>query len=59
MADRCDPEILEVFGRQAGQDVGVDVVVEERLGVLLQPKLPQPAGYLDALCRGCPVHGPA
>ncbi len=42
MADRGDPDVLEVVRRQLSQHLHVDVVVAERLLVALQPQIPQP-----------------
>ncbi len=36
VADRADADVLEVIGRQFGQDICIDGVVPERLLVLLQ-----------------------
>ena len=38
-----DAEFLEILVRQFGQDLGLDLVVLERLRVALQPQLPQPS----------------
>ena len=43
VADRGDAEAAQVVGRQLGQDLGVDVVVAERLLVLAQAQPAQPS----------------
>ena len=47
MADRGHADADQVVGRQLRQHLGVDVVVAERLLVLLEPQTAQP---------GCDVH---
>src|SRR5579872_885716 len=47
MADGTDPEPAQVLGRQLRQDRAIDVVIGERLRVLLQAKPPQPIGYIS------------
>jgi hypothetical protein len=37
MADKIDPRILEVVGRQLAQDLGVNRVIQKRRGVLFEP----------------------
>ena len=55
VADRGDAELAQVVGRQLGQDVGVDVVVAERLLVLAQaqPAQPSPDVHPDPLIGRC------
>ena len=43
MADRGDPDVLEVARRELPQHLGVDVVVAERLLIALHPQLSQPS----------------
>ena len=43
VADRGDAELLQVVGREAGQDLGVDLVVAERLLVPPQAEPAQPS----------------
>ncbi len=38
MADRGDPEAGQVVGGQLGQDLRIDIVVAERVLVLIQPQ---------------------
>jgi hypothetical protein len=38
MADKIDAQILEVVGRQLAQDLGIDRVIVECRGVLLEPQ---------------------
>ena len=47
MPDRGDAEILQIFGRQARQNSGIDRVIAECGGVLFEPQLAQPIGDLD------------
>ena len=42
MADQAHAEVLEVLGRQLGQDAGVDGVLAERWLVLLKAQAAQP-----------------
>ncbi len=44
-----DAEVLQVLIGQLGQDRGRDVVVEERLGVALQPQFLQPSRDVQGL----------
>ena len=48
MADRGDPDVLEIVGGQVGQHLGGDFIVPKRLLVALQSKRMQPS---------CNVHG--
>ena len=48
MADRGDSEADQVLRREIGEDLGVDVVLAERLLVPSQPQTTQPS---------CDVHG--
>jgi hypothetical protein len=42
MADQTDPEILQILGGQARQDLRIDLVRAERRLVLLEHELAQP-----------------
>ena len=58
MADRDHAEVLQVLGREPGQDLGVDGVVAERLLVLPQPELAQPSRDVHLrFLRGMPYRG--
>jgi hypothetical protein len=48
VADRRDPELLQVFTGQTGQRTGVDLVLAERLYVALQPELSQPRANVQS-----------
>ena len=41
--DGGDAKVFEIVSRQLGQDLGVNLVLPERLLVALQPQLPQPS----------------
>ena len=43
MPDRGDAKVFEIVSGQLGQDLGVNLVLPERLLVALQPQLPQPS----------------
>ena len=49
VANRGDAKRDQVLGREVSQDLGIDVVLAERLLVLTQPQTTQPS---------CNVHGP-
>ena len=42
MADNGDAEVPEVIGREARQELGVNLVGVERLCIALQPQVPEP-----------------
>ena len=48
MADRGDADFPQILGRQASQQIGVDVVFAECLLVLFEPEPPQPARDIHA-----------
>ena len=52
MADKIDAQILQVVGRQLAQDLGVDLVIAERLVVTLKTKAAQPYRYVHAVILG-------
>jgi hypothetical protein len=52
VADRGHPEGLQVLGGQFRQDIGVDLVVLERL--ILEPEVPKPGGAGLGGTDGCP-----
>ena len=58
MADRGDAEPDQILGREIHEDLGVDVVLPERLFVLSQPQTTQPGrdvhGLLPALVFRAP-----
>jgi hypothetical protein len=51
MAERGDPELLQVVGGQRAQVIGVDVVRPERIKVALQPQFVQQGGDVHAGSR--------
>src|SRR2546429_9562487 len=49
MADRGDTEPDQILGREVHEDLGVDVVLPERLFVLSQPQTTQPGRDVHGL----------
>jgi hypothetical protein len=49
VADRGDTETDQVFGREVSQDLGIDIVLAERLLISSQPQTAQPSRDIHGL----------
>src|SRR6185437_2425457 len=47
MPDRGDPQPGQILGGQLGEDLGVDVIVAKRRGVLVEAEAAQPLGDIE------------
>ena len=57
MADRGDAEPDQILGRKVHEDLGVDVVLPERLFVLSQPQATQPSRDVHGCLRAPGAQG--
>ena len=59
MAKRGDAHVLEIIGGQPGQELGLDVVGTEQLGILTETDPPKPGVDVQhhLLRRSCPLRG--